>query len=477
MPIPFLNPDPMNKILLIIQREYLTRVRKRTFIVMTILGPILMASLFILPVYLATQQEEKRLIQVIDETGWFAYELKNTENYTFVPVAMSLDEAKKRLMTSEGDALLYIPSTKLSVMNNAVIYSDNPPNLNLKGYITNILNREIEKHKLAAEIRKEILHLNPSDEIVEDTTREDLMSETILKNIRSNIQLTTIKISDSGTEQKSFTEAYMIAGLVFSIMIYMFIFMFGAQVMRGVIEEKTNRIVEVIVSSVKPFQLMMGKIIGVAMVGLTQFILWIVFTGVIIFAVQQAFPEKFSLKEPAMSIQKNDMMPPISTEDASLKADTGSETTNEVLEALATINFPLLLAAFMFFFVGGYLLYGALFAAIGSAVDNETDTQQFMLPITVPLIFAMVVAQAIINDPNGPLAIWLSMIPFTSPVIMMVSIPFGVPGWQIIASMALLIAGFLLTTWIAARIYRTGILMYGKKVNYRELWKWMRYKG
>jgi ABC-2 type transport system permease protein len=166
-------------------------------------------------------------------------------------------------------------------------------------------------------------------------------------------------------------------------------------------------------------------------------------------------------------------------QDASRVMETGNEsqTTNVVLEALASINFPLLIGAFIFFFIGGYLLYGSLFAAIGAAVDNETDTQQFMLPITVPLIFAMVVAQSIINDPNGSLAMWLSMIPFTSPVIMMVRIPFGVPYWEIGLSMALLIAGFLLTTWIAARIYRTGILMYGKKVNYRELWKWLRYKG
>jgi ABC-2 type transport system permease protein len=437
-----------------------------------------MASLFVLPVYLATRQEEKRLIQVIDETGWFSGKFENTGNFTFVPVALRLEDAKSRLTRSKGDALLYIPATRLNVPAKAIIYSDNPPSINLKGYISNVMNREIEKQKLAAEIRKEILQLSPGLESTADTTREDLMSETILKNIRSEVQLTTIKISEGGSEQKSFTEAYMIAGLVFSILIYMFIFMFGAQVMRGVIEEKTNRIVEVIVSSVKPFQLMMGKIIGVAMVGLTQFVLWILFTGIIITVVQQSFPDKFKLKEPTSMIQVNQEMNPaagLSIENEKNISD--AEATNVVLEALASINFPLLLSAFIFFFIGGYLLYGALFAAIGAAVDNETDTQQFMLPITVPLIFAMVVAQSIVNDPNGPLALWLSMIPFTSPVIMMVRIPFGVPVWQVGTSMALLVAGFILTTWVAARIYRTGILMYGKKVNYRELWKWMRYKG
>ena len=468
----------MNKIFLIIRREYLTRVRKRSFIIMTILGPILMATLFVLPVWIATRQDEKRQIQVIDETGWFASRFEDTGNYKFIPITISLDEAKKSLLTDQNAAILYIPATQLTVPDKAVVYSDNPPTLNLKGYITNVMNREIEKHKLAAEIRKEILHASPGKQSNADTTREDLMSETILKNIHTDVELTTIKVSESGAEQKSYTEAYMIACMVFSILIYMFIFLFGAQVMRGVIEEKTNRIVEVIVSSVKPFQLMMGKIIGVAMVGLTQFLLWILFTVIIITAVQQAFPDKFKIQEPKVAINvANQMNPQAGDNSAVLNADNNNNKTNVVLDAISSINFPVLLCAFIFYFIGGYLLYAALFAAIGSAVDNETDTQQFMLPITVPLIFAMVVAQAIINDPNGALAFWLSMIPLTSPVIMMVRIPFGVPYWQIALSGGLLIAGFIFTTWLAARIYRTGILMYGKKVNYRELWKWMRYKG
>ncbi|MBK7214144.1 MAG: ABC transporter permease [Bacteroidales bacterium] len=463
----------MNKIFLIIKREYLTRVKKRSFIVMTILGPILMAALFIMPVYLATKQVENRQIQVIDETGWFAPKFENNENYTFIPVALDLEAAKENLRKSSGDALLYIPKTQLSVPDKAIIYSDNPPTLNLTGYISNVMNREIEKHKLAAEIRKEILQVSPEAEASSDSSKEDLMSETILKNIKTDVELTSIKLNEGGTEQKSYTEAYMIAGLVFSIMIYMFIFIFGAQVMRGVIEEKTNRIVEVIVSSVKPFQLMMGKIVGVAMVGLTQFLLWIIFTSVLIFGIQQAFPDQFGRSEPTALIKTNDMQQG-ATEIAAPQAE---QKTNVVLEAIDSINFPVLLSAFIFFFVGGYLLYGALFAAIGSAVDNETDTQQFMLPITIPLIFSMIVAQSIVNDPNGPLAMWLSMIPLTSPVIMMVRIPFGVPYWQIGLSMVLLILGFLFTTWVASRIYRTGILMYGKKVNYKELWKWMRYRG
>jgi ABC-2 type transport system permease protein len=273
----------------------------------------------------------------------------------------------------------------------------------------------------------------------------------------------------------------MVVGYVGSIMIYMFIFLFGAQVMRGVIEEKTSRIIEVIISSVKPFQLMMGKIIGVALVGLTQFLLWIAFTFIIITAVQTAFPQQFKktqTKEASITGKSvalpNETAP---TAPNTITADTGNDDMNEIFEAFSSINLPVMIMAFLFYFLFGYLLYAALFAAIGAAVDNETDTQQFMLPITVPLILSLVVAQTVIQNPESPLAFWLSMIPLTSPVIMMVRIPFGVPTWEIALSAGLLILGFLGTTWLAAKIYRTGILMYGKKSNYRELWKWIRYKG
>ena len=268
--------------------------------------------------------------------------------------------------------------------------------------------------------------------------------------------------------------------MVTGLMIYMFIFLFGVQVMRGVIEEKTNRIVEVIVSSVKPFQLMMGKIVGVALVGLTQFILWITFTAAIIFTVQMAFPDKFKLPEQKQVV----MQSPHTGSDANAGTPQVKNTHGEenaqysgFLQALSAIPYPTIIASFLFYFLFGYLLYGALFALVGSAVDNETDTQQFMLPVTIPLIFSIVMLQAIIMNPNGTLAFWLSMIPLTSPIVMMIRIPFGVPWGQVILSGALLIAGFLGATWLAAKVYRTGILMYGKKVDYRELWKWIRYKG
>ncbi len=470
----------MNKILLIIRREYLTRVRKRSFIVMTILGPILMAAIFVIPIYFATMQDEKRVINVVDETGLFISKFSNTDNYNFIPQYTDLETAKKTLKQTEGYALLYIPRTELNVPTQAMIYSDKQPSLNLKNYISGVMNRELEKQKLAAEIRNQIRMINPGYNAVADTAADNLMSETILKNIKTDVNILTYTIEEGGAEKKSFTEINMIVGMVASIMIYMFIFMFGSQLMRGVIEEKTNRIVEVIVSSVKPFQLMLGKIIGVALVGLTQFLLWVVFTTILVGAFQQTFPDKFKAPAAQQQFVTGQQMQPQAIADettANLKVETGNETANQIFEAIASINFPVMIVSFIFFFIGGYLLYGALFAAIGSAVDNEADTQQFMLPVTVPLILAIVMMQYVINNPEGPLSWWLSMIPFTSPVIMMIRIPFGVPYWELALSAVLLIAGFLATTWLAAKIYRTGILMYGKKVNYAELWKWIRYKG
>lgn len=470
----------MNKILLIIRREYTTRVRKRSFIVMTILGPILMAALFVVPIYVATMQDDKKTVNVVDETGLFINKFSNSDNYNFIPQYTDLETAKKTLKQTEGYALLYIPRTELNVPSQAMLYSDQQPSMNLKGYITGIMNREIEKQKLAAEIRNQIRINTPGYTVSTDSAADNLMSETILKNIKTDVNLLTYKIEEGGVEKKSYTEVSMIVGMVASIMIYMFIFMFGSQLMRGVIEEKTSRIVEVIVSSVKPFQLMMGKIIGVAFVGLTQFVLWVVFTALLVGGFQQAFPDKFKMPASQEKFVSHPQVQPenANTENtANLQADTGNDTANQIFEAIATINFPVMIIAFLFFFIGGYLLYGAMFAAIGSAVDSEADTQQFMMPVTIPLIFAIIMMQYVINNPEGPLSWWLSMIPFTSPVIMMVRIPFGVPYGQLALSAALLIIGFIATTWLAAKIYRTGILMYGKKVNYAELWKWIRYKG
>jgi ABC-2 type transport system permease protein len=264
-------------------------------------------------------------------------------------------------------------------------------------------------------------------------------------------------------------------GFAGGIAIYMFIFLYGVQVMRGVIEEKTNRIVEVIISSVKPFQLMMGKILGIALVGLTQFLLWIVLTFLISSTITTYIAkEKMDAKNVAMSLntqQANGMDKLSDTKEMEKSA------MESIMSNMDSINFPLVLTCFVIYFLGGYLLYSALFAAIGAAVDNETETQQFMLPVTIPLILSFVVAQSVITNPESQLSFWFSMIPLTSPVVMMVRVAFGVPAWQLILSISLLILGFVGTTWLAARIYRTGILLYGKKVNYKELSKWLFYKN
>jgi len=265
-------------------------------------------------------------------------------------------------------------------------------------------------------------------------------------------------------------------GFVSGLLIYIFIFLFGSQVLRGVLEEKTSRIVEIIVSSVRPFQLMIGKVAGVGMVGLTQFLIWIVLTFAIVGVFQIAMPDMFQFTpDERVFVSSSQILSVEEMEQQKEMIQQYDTMAGQLLEGLSAINFPVMILSFIFFFLGGYLLYAALFAAIGSAVDNEADTQQFMLPVTVPLLLSIIMAQMVISNPAGPVAFWLSVIPLTSPVIMMVRIPFGVPYFDLFLSASLLILGFIATTWFAARIYRTGILMYGKKVNYRELWKWIRH--
>ncbi|MBC8488040.1 MAG: ABC transporter permease [Bacteroidetes bacterium] len=455
----------MNKIILIIKREYLTRVKKRSFIIMTILGPILMAALFIVPVYIAELEGETKLVGIIDETGLFYDKFRSTENIKFITLDSDLETAKQNITNEDLYAILYIPKTELSVPQSGMLYSAKQPNIVVKGYIKNIMRKEVEALKLSAS------GVDPD----------------ILKSIKTNINLFTIKMSEGGEEEKSSTELSMAVGFICGILIYIFIFMYGALVMRGVIEEKTNRIVEVIVSSVKPFQLMMGKIVGVAMVGLTQFALWVIFTLIIVSTFMSFFSDEISSYQSSQLKIHNEMLPvgvnvnggeiPSENIQNTLEGGDINESVISIFESIQSINFEVVILSFLFFFIGGYFLYGALFAAIGSAVDSETDTQQFMLPITVPLILSIVLSQFIMNNPDGPAAFWLSIFPLTSPVIMMIRIPFGVPYTDLYLSIVLMILGFLGATWLAGKIYRTGILMYGKKINYKELWKWITYKN
>ena len=432
---------------------------------MTILGPLLMAGIVIVPIYIATTTNETKQIGVIDETGFFYQKFKDSDNIRFHYLETTIWSAKETFGNSDDYALLYIPKTEIALPTNAILYAGTQVNINVKSYIRNVMSKRIEDLKLEAQLR--------------DLTREDATPidvNDLLRSIKTSVDLSTIKIGPDGQEEKSYTEVSMVLAFFGAILIYFFIFMFGSQVMRGVIEEKTSRIVEVIISSVKPFQLMMGKIVGVALVGLTQFALWVVLTFIIITAVTSTFTgttlsettTQQMMESPAGSFDPGQVirMAPESQPE---------EGVNEVMAAINSIDFPVMIGSFLFFFLFGYLMYAALFAAIGGAVDSEADTQQFILPLTAPLILAIVVAQFIVQEPNGPMAFWLSLVPFTSPVVMMIRIPFGVPYYEVALSMALLLLGFLVTTWLAAKIYRTGILMYGKKISYKELWKWLKY--
>lgn len=463
------------KVALIIKREYLSKVKKRSFIIMTILGPILIAGFMVLAIYLGSKQTSKALVHVIDETGLIAEKLENTPNYTFIQSFENVDSLKNRLVVSGVNYnLLYIPKTKLNVPENGIIYSNEQPSFNLQSYISNSMNREIEKVKLEAEISN-YFEKNSGDSKVKDTNSIALLSQNILKNIKTNVKITTFKTDEKGAEKESHTAVSMGIGYAMSLLIYMFIFMYGAQVMNGVIEEKTSRIVEVIVSSIKPMQLMLGKIIGIALVGLTQFVLWIVLTFVLISAAQIVMPQASDVNA---LMETTTVTNPVNTDiSATALSNPENDILQTVLSVVQTLNIPVLVISFILYFLLGYLLYAALFAAIGSAVENETDSQQFMFPITIPLFLGIILAQNIIQNPSGSLAMWLSMIPFTSPIAMVTRIPFGIPYWQIAVSLGLLVLGFFGATWLAGKIYRTGILMYGKKSSYKELWKWIRYKN
>jgi ABC-2 type transport system permease protein len=446
----------MNKIRIIIIREYLTRVKKRSFLIMTILGPVLIAAIFIIPVYLAKIADEPRMIGVIDETGLFLKPLEDgsTKNIIFEALWDDVATARDKFDELGYDALLYIPQGAISSPATIRLLAKKQVSVNIISYVENIIRKEIESHKLAVSgIDKSVLH-----------------------SISTPIKINTVLFTDAGEEKYSYAEVSMVLGFIAGFLIYIFIFSFGAQVMRGVIEEKTSRIVEIIVSSVKPFQLMMGKILGIALVGLTQFVLWILLSFLIITGFKLSVPDKYQLKETPQVMLENKGLTPAEIEQIQMSEVIAMDQGNKILKGINAINFHVIILMFMFYFIFGYLLYAALFAAIGSAVDSEADTQQFMIPLTAPLIFAIVMAQVVVNNPDGNVAFWLSVIPFTSPIIMMVRIPFNPPVFEVVLSMVLLVGGFLATTWLAAKIYRTGILMYGKKNNYRELWKWLRHR-
>jgi ABC-2 type transport system permease protein len=450
----------MSKISIIIQREYLTRVKKKSFIIMTLLAPVFMAAMFLVPAWIMTRDdtEEKVIAVVEDETNMFKDVISNTQYLKFEYLEeATLDDLKTNFSDKGYYAVLYI-SPKVAYIPNAVqLISHKQPPLDLTIYIANAIEKEIEQKKLETYDIKDL--------------------DKILKAVSTNIHVQTIKISDDGIEKETSTGLSMGIAYIGGLLIYILIFLFGAQVMRGVIEEKTSRVVEVIISSVRPFQLMMGKILGIGLVGLTQFVLWIIITAVIITSAQSLLlPD--DIGQTTQAITENIMSAaPVEQTQVPVTQTQDFNEIQQVFNSLHSINWGLILGSFMFYFMGGYFLYASLFAAVGSAVDNETDTQQFMMPITIPLILGLFVAMGAFQNPESSVAFWCSFIPFTSPIVMMARLPFGIPYWELILSMTILVLTFLGTTWLAAKIYRTGILMYGKKTTYKELWKWLRYKN
>jgi ABC-2 type transport system permease protein len=431
-------------ILLIIQREFITRVRKKTFLLMTLLAPLLLAAVMIVPGLLASMPEDDKSIIVLDEPSLLVPE-EGTSQFSLEylnPNEFDLETGKIFLRESEKDALLYIPSGNGwdpdFIKNNILLFGKEDIGIDLQRFVERQLEEKINQQKL---IRQGV-----DPEVVAQT--------------KTKVSIKSFTMGDEGNEETSATPLKMGLGYIAGILIYFFIFFYAVQVMRGVIEEKTSRIVEVIISSVRPRQLMMGKILGIGLVGVVQFLIWVILSGTI-YAVVSTFiyPEIFAQQVPA-----------------------GPETTDlsavdqtNLFSMINSINFPVVLGGFVFYFFGGYFLYSALFAALGSAIDQEADSQQFMLPVTAPMIIAITTAMNIIQDPNGPLAFWMSMIPLTSPISMMIRLPFGVPAWEVALSALILVGTFFGVVALAGKIYRVGILMYGKKVTWKELYKWLKY--
>ncbi|MEM7161421.1 MAG: ABC transporter permease [Bacteroidota bacterium] len=439
----------MSKVGLIIRREYFTRVKKKSFIIMTILGPLLFVGITFLAVFLSQQESGTTQVLVSDPDNHFAVLdssfLKNTESVKYHREERSFSE--KEFNETPYDLMIeLLDAEDISNKDIPLVYKESGPSMNVSRKISNDLERAYQDL---------IMQSN-------EMTKDDI------DRLIAKVNLVENKVFEDVQEVPRIVGA--VVGFIFSLIIYMFIFIYGTQIMRSVMEEKSTRIVEVIISSVKPFQLMMGKIIGVAMVALTQVIIWIVFYNVLMLIFSAFFPDIYT--GGGQMAMAQDMLEEVNP----------NQMAEKIYQVLAQINFPFLIGMFLFYFLGGYLLYGSLFAAIGGAVDHDTDSQQFMLPITIPLVFGFILAEMAISNPDGPAVWWASIIPFTSPIVMMVKV--GMMGmgfipieWGTIAlSMFLLVAGFVFTTWMAGKIYRTGILMYGKKVNYKEIWKWLTYK-
>jgi ABC-2 type transport system permease protein len=431
----------MNKLGLIITREYLSRVRKKSFLLMTLIGPLLFLAMTVVPVWMSANTEQEHVIEVLDQSNFFDQRFTDAPGLRFAYFHGNLELTKMNFMQHEHDALLYIPDQDLKDSAGIRLFSKTSLSPALRNYIKDVLNKEIYNIRL-----------------------EQSYDPDSLIYMKSRVAVTEIPVSES--MESTNMKAAMAASMFFSLLTFFFIFIYSGRVMRAVIEEKSNRIIEVIISSVKPFQLMMGKILGIALVSLTQFLLWLLLS----FSLAFMFESKYHKN---LELFNNENIGKTLEHTNNIKQ---ALEMNEILNAINSVDFSLLIFCFIIYFLGGYLLYSSLFAAIGSTTDNETDTQQFVFPVVLPLLISFMMLTHILQYPFGRLAFWMSMIPFTSPVVMMIRIPFDVPFHEIFISLTLLVITFLFCTRLAAKIYKVGILMYGKKITYAELWKWLRYR-
>jgi ABC-2 type transport system permease protein len=435
----------MSKIALIIQREYMIRVKKKSFIVMTILGPVLFAAVMILPAWLAVQDMTENHVLVLDQSGQFQGKFRSGKGMNFEYVNGKSGEQEKAALREKGEHhfLLIIGKQEGKPTPPARIFGESNPPLEVISSVEKQMNDELRNRQL----------------------RDSGIDPKLVESIKPDVEVQSSVLSDEG-EKEGGSLAATIVGYGAGFLIYIFIFLYGSQIMMSVMEEKSGRIVELLVSSVKPFELMMGKILGVALVGLTQFLLWMVLS----FTVSTVAGKVFIDKVPKETVQQQ-----IPGEDGQVVQRKMESKGMSVLSQLRNVNIATVAVCFIVFFLGGYLMYSAMFAAIGSAIESQQEAQQFMLPVTIPIILSIILAQFVIKDPNGSLSFWLSIFPLTSPIIMMVRVPFEPPIWQIALSMVMLVLGFFGMVWVAGKIFRTGILMYGKKVTWTELGKWLRH--
>jgi ABC-2 type transport system permease protein len=439
----------MNKIFIIIQREYLSRVKNKRFLLTTLLTPIIMVGFIAGATFLSISGKDEHKIAVIDQNGFFKSNLQNTKEISFT-FPENVDTAN--YITKGFTDIILIPKFEGTAKVNYIIRSKKRLGLNTETSISDKINEAIE------------------DKMLQDAG----IQRSQLDSIRSKSQFAELKSMEEKGDSVQESNAALSYGIGFGsgMLIYITMFIYGAMVMRGVMEEKTNRIAEVMVSSVKPFQLMMGKIIGIGAVGLTQFFIWIILIGVLTTAAQFFIPHDV-MQQVSTLQQSNGQIPT----GGMVQAGDAAQKIYKLQHTMSTANWPVIISCFIFYFLGGYLFYASLFAAVGSVVNEDPqDAQSLMLPITMPIIFSFIIMSNAVQDPSTSIATWASIIPFSSPMVMMARIAYGIPGtvpyWQLGLSMLSLIGGFLLTTWLSGKIYRTGILMYGKKVSWKEMGKW-----